>query len=74
VPGVLDDAWNEPIDPRRLLTAEAFAHQDDGRRRVETYWRGKTRRTVLTSLPTHNDLHLGEATCLKSIIRRAAAG
>lgn len=61
--------WEEPIEPVRLLAAGAFPDRAEGERRVAGYWRGKTRRSILTTaIATHNFQHLGEAVCLKSLI------
>ncbi len=64
-----------PLDPARLLAANAFPDPADGARRVATYWRDKTRRSLLTSaIATHNYQHLGEATCVRSLVKTSGRG
>lgn len=71
-PGLRTIDWDTPCDPTRLLAVGAFPNPADGAHRVATYWQGKTHRYVLTSaLATHNYQHLGEATCIKSLLRAA---
>lgn len=70
VPGLRHTDWDMPLDPTRLLAAGAFPDPADGARRVVTYWHGKTHRYLLASaIATHNYQHLGEATCIKSLLR-----
>ena len=71
VSGLSGPAWEGPIEPERLLEADAFPNHADGMRRVATYWRDKTRSYLLTSsIATHNYQHLGEATVIKGLIGR----
>lgn len=65
-----DDDWGGVVEPQRLLAAGAFADPTDGARRVESYWRGRTRSSLLLSgLTTHNHQHLGEALAIKSLLK-----
>ena len=68
-----EDDWEEVVEPQRLLTVGAFANPADGARRVETYWRGRTRGDLLISaLAPHNFQHLGEALAIKSMLKARA--
>ena len=64
-----DEQLDEPIDATRLLAVGAFPDSADGARRVATYWRGRRKRFVLTA--SHAYLHLGEAVCIKTLVRRS---
>ena len=71
VPTLPNTAWDDPIDPARLLAAGAFPNRADGEHRVATYWQNRTRGYILTtSLTTHNFQHLGEANAIKSLVGR----
>jgi hypothetical protein len=73
VPTLHSTTWDNPIDPTRLLAANAFPNPTDGQHRVATYWQNRTRRYILTtSLTTHNYQHLGEANAIKTLVRRLA--
>ena len=66
--------WFGAIDPQRLLAVGAFANPIDGTRRVESYWRGRTKAELLTTAHApHNYQHLGEALAIKSLIRSVAS-
>lgn len=65
-----EDDWAGGIEPQRLLVAGAFANPVDGARRLESFWRGRTKADLLLSgLATHNHQHLGEALAIKSLIK-----
>jgi hypothetical protein len=69
-----DDDLDRPIEPQRLLAVDAFVDAEEGARRVAGYWRGRSRRFVLTnSIATHSYLHLGEAGCVRTLLRQPAA-
>jgi hypothetical protein len=71
LPTLPSTTWDDPIDPARLLTVDAFPNHADGYHRVATYWQNRTRRYILTtSITTHNYQHLGEANAIKSLVRR----
>ena len=68
--GLRDHELDEPIDAERLLAAGAFPNAADGARRVATYWHGRPKRYIVTSsITTHSYLHLGEATCIKTLVK-----